>query len=383
MGSAAACDGAEPTCTFETDPVTTEWSSALGASMLARVVRVSFDGSHGPGENVDVAMIALVGFLTDGNKPDASICGGAIPAELGVTGLKRLKKRKNWLPIESNPKVVCKYLRKLGFGNASNPQAVSVHELMSLDDWALDMVPRPARAVLLLFPISDETEQARKAGLEQAGDATLPENVVHMKQLVGNACGTIALVHCMANLCRHGGESADAGSWLEKFLVAYKEGMTSDDVGQLLEEDAAIEAAHKEAEAESEARNDHHANRNLHFIAFVEIAGLVVEFDGRNAGPIVRGRTADYGDFLAAAVAVIRRCYMEVSPDALRFNMMALCGGAGAVALPDISGVAAPKVTDEAVQQLVALGLDEDLARDALGATNGNVEAAANMLLGG
>merc|ERR1712137_263260 len=134
-----------------------------------------------------------------------------------------------------------------------------------------------------------------------------------------------------------------------------------------------------EAEAESEARNHREANKNLHFIAFVDIGGLVVELDGRNSCPIVRGNAAEYGgDFLVAACAIIRRCYMDVSPDALRFNMMALCGGKGVSAMAATPAgylAASPVISEDAVQQLVALGLDADLARDALGATNGNVEA--------
>merc|ERR1719409_744980 len=134
-----------------------------------------------------------------------------------------------------------------------------------------------------------------------------------MKQLIGNACGTIALVHVMANLCRHGGEKADVDSWLERFLGAYREGMTSDDIGTMLEEDVAIEKAHAEAEAESEARQSA-ADANLHFIAFADINGFVVELDGRRDRPVVRGSVNAFGgDFLAAAVAAIRRHYMDIS----------------------------------------------------------------------
>lgn len=381
--SAASLEGVGPTLTFETDRTTAEWSAALREPLLARVVRVSFDASHGPGENVDVGLVALVGVGADEARPSACTLAGAIPAQLGVTCLKKVKKRKNWLPLESNPKVVSKYIRKLGFD-----PGVSVHELLSLEDWALDMVPRPARAILLLFPISTETEESRKAGLAaQAGSPPLAD-IVHMRQLIGNACGTIGLVHVMANLCRFSSESAEAGSWLERFLAGYRAGLTSDDVGALLEEDAAIEAAHAEAEAGSEARHDRAANKNLHFIAFVDIRGHVVELDGRNDAPIIRGKVADIGvDFLADAVAVVRACYMEVSPDALRFNMMVVCGKAtGDAAIGDSAGqpsVPLPTaISEEAIFQLEAFGFDRATATTALEATGGNVEAAANLLLG-
>merc|ERR1711957_765985 len=103
--------------------------------------------------------------------------------------------------------------------------------------------------------------------------------------------------------------------------------MTSDDVGTMLEEDVAIEAAHAEAEAESEAKHDR-SHANLHFIVFVDIQGTVVELDGRREAPIVRGHSSNFGgDFLLAAVQAIKTHYMDISPDALRFNMMVLCGG--------------------------------------------------------
>merc|ERR1712187_596665 len=99
------------------------------------------------------------------------------------------------------------------------------------------MIPRPARAILLCFPISRETEESRKAGLAAEIPKELPEDIVHMRQLIGNACGTIALIHVMANLYRHGGEKPLPDSWFERFLSAYRPGMTSEDVGKMLEED--------------------------------------------------------------------------------------------------------------------------------------------------
>lgn len=65
--------------------------------------------------------------------------------------------------------------------------------------------------------------------------------------------------------------------------------------------------------------------------------------------------------------------------------MMALCGGSASVPTrtdAGVAGFAAQTVSEEAVAQLVSLGLDFETARDALVATHGDVEAAANMLLG-
>eukprot|EP00927_Polykrikos_kofoidii_P063803 TRINITY_DN58707_c0_g1_i1.p1 TRINITY_DN58707_c0_g1~~TRINITY_DN58707_c0_g1_i1.p1 ORF type:complete len:480 (+),score=63.05 TRINITY_DN58707_c0_g1_i1:37-1440(+) len=372
--SVEALEVSQPLLSFETDAIKAEWSGAFAQPVKARAVRICFDSTHGEGANVDVGMLALVGVTAGDTLPDASILSAGIPAELKVTALTEVKKRKRWMPLESNPKVVGKYLRKLGFDSR-----FAVHELLSLEPWALEMVPKPAQAVFLLFPISKETEAARKAESPVAAEVQPLNDVIHMKQLIGNACGTIAVVHVMGNLCRQGVASAEPASWLDRFLNAYTHGMTSDDVGTLLEEDAAIEAAHDEAERESEASRHHASNANLHFIAFVNLQGVVIELDGRRDGPVARGRVADFGgDFLEAAVTAIRVHYMNVSPDALRFNMMALCGGSS----PASSAPSVIAVSEESVTQLMAFGFDREMAKGALEATGGNVEAAANMLLG-
>merc|ERR1711966_391115 len=136
------------------------------------------------------------------------------------------------------------------------------------------------------------------------------------------------------------------------------------------------EKAHAEAEAESEARQSA-ADANLYFIAFADINGFVIELDGRRDKPVVRGSVSAFGgDFLAAAVAAIRRHYLDISPDKLRFNMMALCGGAGATSSGGYQD-AAPALSaasEESVQQLMAFGFDETAARTALEAMGGNVE---------
>ncbi len=83
------------------------------------------------------------------------------------------------------------YARRLGLS-----EGWTFTDVMSVEDWALDMVPRPVRALLLLFPIKDAhiahaAEQEKTA--EPAADAYF------MRQFVGNACGTIAIFHSVLN----------------------------------------------------------------------------------------------------------------------------------------------------------------------------------------
>ena len=62
-------------------------------------------------------------------------------------------------------------------------------------------VPQPAKAVLMLFPINEATEKARideEARLAASGQQVSPK-VWFTKQTIGNACGTIGLLHATMN----------------------------------------------------------------------------------------------------------------------------------------------------------------------------------------
>src|SRR4051812_42215144 len=90
------------------------------------------------------------------------------------------------------------YLHKLGVGSEWQ-----FHEIMGIDDSLLSMVPQPVLAVLLLFPISNASEQA-KSDQQKAIEANpshhqSAKSLFHMKQTVGNACGTIGLIHAVLN----------------------------------------------------------------------------------------------------------------------------------------------------------------------------------------
>lgn len=62
---------------------------------------------------------------------------------------------KHWIPLESNPEVLCDYAAKLGC--TAVPGTFAFCDIFSLDDDLLVM------AVILLFPITPETE-LRKEG---------------------------------------------------------------------------------------------------------------------------------------------------------------------------------------------------------------------------
>eukprot|EP00842_Homolaphlyctis_polyrhiza_P006697 jgi/Hompol1/7028/HPOL_000293-RA len=56
-----------------------------------------------------------------------------------------------WIPLESNPDVMNKYLRLLGVRSS-----LQFCDVFSLDDEMLQYIPQPVKAVVLLFPITEK-----------------------------------------------------------------------------------------------------------------------------------------------------------------------------------------------------------------------------------
>ena len=81
--------------------------------------------------------------------------------------------------------------------------AVAFHDVYSISDPdLLAFVPRPAYALLLVFPISSTYEKFRRredeGKLEYEGSG-VGEEVMWFKQTIRNACGLIGLLHGVSN----------------------------------------------------------------------------------------------------------------------------------------------------------------------------------------
>ena len=77
------------------------------------------------------------------------------------------------------------------------------HDVFSLDDPSLlAFIPRPAHALLLVFPVSSAYEKTREEEdaplLEYTGSGP-DEEVLWFKQTIGNACGLYGLIHAVCN----------------------------------------------------------------------------------------------------------------------------------------------------------------------------------------
>ncbi|CAH0407879.1 unnamed protein product [Chilo suppressalis] len=220
------------------------------------------------------------------------------------------------LPMESNPEVMNKYLARLGVS-----EKWRMVDVIGLEDEALSWVPRPVLAVILLFPLSDAYEQHRR---EQEKDlktkgSQAPKDVFHMKQVLSNICGTIALVHSVAN----NAEEIEINDGLLKTYLKDAEGLDAAAKGALLENSVAILEAYKDLVNHEATEVDNTSEiPNNHFVTFVHKDGNLLELDGRKMLPVNHGHTTP--EHLLDDAAKVCRQFIEREPDNIGFNVVAL-----------------------------------------------------------
>jgi ubiquitin carboxyl-terminal hydrolase L3 len=105
---------------------------------------------------------------------------------------------KHYIPLESNPVLFTHLINQIGVS-----PILAFHDVLSVDDpELLAITPRPALALVLVFPTSSDYEK----NLEEQG-RLIPdhyetgdgENVMWYKQPINNACGLYAILHAVSN----------------------------------------------------------------------------------------------------------------------------------------------------------------------------------------
>ncbi|KAG2442345.1 hypothetical protein HXX76_002431 [Chlamydomonas incerta] len=228
---------------------------------------------------------------------------------------------KKWIPLESNPDVLNEFITKLGI----DASKYSFSDVFGLDEELLAMVPQPVVAVVMCYPITDESDALAKTEDEEqaAKGVAVDPQVFYMKQTIGNACGTIAVLHSIGNNLQQ--LSPAAGSFCAQFFGATG-GMSPAEVGRYLEHPPAgapdIEEAHQAAAAGGDtAPPNADEEVNLHFVALVHRNGQLWELDGRRAAPVCRGPSSP--DTLLADAARVVKEFVSRS-NSLNFNVLAL-----------------------------------------------------------
>ncbi|KAL7160533.1 hypothetical protein ABFS83_01G102400 [Erythranthe nasuta] len=218
---------------------------------------------------------------------------------------------KRWLPLEANPDVMNQFLWGLGVA----PDEAECFDVYGLDDELLEMVPKPVLAVLFLYPLTKQSEEER---IEQdSAIKDLSSEVYFMKQTVGNACGTIGLLHAVGNITSE--INLVDGSYLDNFFKSTAK-MNPSERATFLENDREMEVAHSVAATAGETEASD--NVDTHFICFSCANGKLYELDGRRAGPISHGASST-STLLKDAAKVIQKI-IQKNPDSINFNVIAI-----------------------------------------------------------
>ncbi|XP_008553745.1 ubiquitin carboxyl-terminal hydrolase [Microplitis demolitor] len=221
------------------------------------------------------------------------------------------------VPLESNPDVMTKFIHQIGV-----PSKWALHDVYGLDPELLAMVPKPALALILLYPESEKA-QAYAAELEakiKEEGREPPENVFHMQQCVPNACGTVALIHAILNNL----DQIELEDGILKNFLEEAKDLSFVERGKLLMNTASeIIDAHEQLAQEGQTpAPQENAPVYHHFVAFIEKDGSLYELDGRKSIPINHGPTTK--DTLLENAAKVCGEYMARDPEEVRFTMIAL-----------------------------------------------------------
>uniref|UniRef100_A0A0B6ZBK8 Ubiquitin carboxyl-terminal hydrolase n=1 Tax=Arion vulgaris TaxID=1028688 RepID=A0A0B6ZBK8_9EUPU len=219
---------------------------------------------------------------------------------------------QRWIPLESNPKVLNKYVYNLGMESTWN-----FIDVYALEPELLDSVPKPVAAVILLFPDDKSADTIGELQTE------FPSDLYYTKQTIDNACGTVAIVHALAN--NRSQIKFDDTKHFKTFLE-----MTSTlsplDRAKFLEQDNKMGTAHDDCAQEGDTQAPPVDERvKSHFIAFVLFNGYLYELDGKKDSPVIHGKTSP-DTFLLDTAEVIKK-FMARDPDNVNFNVMALVRG--------------------------------------------------------
>nr|AII97765.1 BLTX386 [Nephila pilipes] len=192
-----------------------------------------------------------------------------------------------WLPLESNPDVMNNFLEHLGV-----PSVYGISDIVSLDDELLQLVPSPVLAVLLLFPVSEKYEEYCKKQEEiiSSGEQGVDASVYFMFQTIKNACGTVALIHAVANCAEKLDLRPD--SIIKKFIDDTKS-LSPKERAEFLENSNEISSAHESSAEQGQTEAPNLDDKcNLHFIALVQVNSKLYESDGRKSSPVLHGTTS-------------------------------------------------------------------------------------------
>jgi len=229
-----------------------------------------------------------------------------------------------WIPLESNPEVLNSWAAAAGLVSSQT----QFEDVYGLDPELLDLVSKPVKAIILLFPISEQLETARKEEDVKFEKAKIDPTIVWIKQTISNACGTIGLLHALIN----SNVAFAPDSPLAKFVIECQD-KTPEERARILETSPLFANIHAKAATSGQTSVPQNLDTDLHFTCFVQAPNVearetqtpatsmrLIELDGRRAGPVDRGECKD---LLADVAKFVREVYISQAAS-MQFSMMSL-----------------------------------------------------------
>jgi ubiquitin carboxyl-terminal hydrolase L3 len=181
------------------------------------------------------------------------------------------------------------------------------HDVYSFTETSLlSMVPRPVLALLVIIPLTPasawkldrDAEDKDKPAIYQGKGPDEP--VLWFTQTIGNACGSIGMIHCLLN--GPASEHLVPGSFLAR-LKSEAVDLGMNERAKLLYDSLELEEAHQSVAEIGDSKMpslDAEGHTGQHFVAFVKDGGKLWELEGGRKGPLERGSLGDDEDVLGA-----------------------------------------------------------------------------------
>lgn len=232
--------------------------------------------------------------------------------------------KKVVIPLENNPEVFTNLVHSLGVS-----AKLGFYDIYSLDPELTSFVPRPVHSIIFIAPsdvyykLHGESPDFAVQDLTYAGSGD-NEPVIWYPQTIGNACGLIALLHCVSNGTAR--EYIQSGSLMDSLLQQAIPCKPSPRA-EVLYNSSELEHAHMAAAV----KGDSHAPSSdegvgFHFLAFVKGKdGHLYELNGSWDGPLDHGKLPEGDDLMsekALEMGVGR--YIKMADGSIEYSMVAL-----------------------------------------------------------
>ena len=223
------------------------------------------------------------------------------------------------IPVASEPENLITLAEAYG----ADCSHIEFSQIYSFEPEELAYTKRPVLSVFFLFPIGSPDGPIEKRHKNDTNPLTICKNPSKIPfftyQIVGDLCGTIAMIHNIAN--NKDVMKIKDNSWMSRFMNDTKD-MTPLERGQYIDKSIDLFELHNKNAVESTAPFVD-GKCDTHFACFTEVGGILWELDGRKPYPIYHGPCTDV--LLQSFDVITKEFFPNLSPeDQLRTSIIAM-----------------------------------------------------------